>query len=336
MKRDTTNYLMVGSFVVVAGIALFVLLLAVTGRSGPADTYYVYYKNVSGLKFGTGVFYEGYRVGQIESIEPETVATGMQYRIELSIMQGWKIPADSVARVQSSGLISAVNIQIAEGTSQEFHQPGATLAGEGQSDLFAVLSRAAGDFRTLSEEGVLPVLRNVNNRVTQLAEEMIRFRREDLTPLVRMLHQRIDEDLVNETVELLNHLDDSAIGLKALVNEDNRIHVEAFLRNIDHAASNLNGLVTRIETTRLQMNGVLASLGELVTENSNQVKGTVDAAEVSMEELERALKTVNQHLGTIMHNLEGSSRHMGEFARVIRENPSRLLRNSSASQPGTP
>ncbi len=334
MKRDTVNYVMVGAFVVTMAIAFLVLMMAVTGRSGPTDNYHVYYNNVGGLKFGTAVLYEGYRVGQIEKITPERDADGMRYRVDLSVESGWAIPADSIARVQSSGLISAITIHINEGQASELLAPGSAIAGEDKTDLFAVLDRAASDFHRLSEDGVMPLLGNLNLRVTELADEIIRFRRDDLTPFVRMMHERIDQDLVNEAVELINHLDSSAQGLKAMVDSGNQQRVREFLEHINHVASNLNDLVGRIENTRQQMNGVLGSIGDLVDDNAAGVKGTVGAAETSMEELDIALKTVNQHLGTILYDIEGSARHMGEFARVIRENPSRLLRNSSTDEPG--
>ncbi len=80
MKRDYLNYLLVGTFVAVMIVAFVLLLFALTGRSGPTDHYTVFYDNVSGLKFGTGVFYEGYQVGQIEDLSPEPTDTGMRYR----------------------------------------------------------------------------------------------------------------------------------------------------------------------------------------------------------------------------------------------------------------
>ena len=118
MKRDNVNYLLVGAFVAAMSVAFFVLMTAVTGRSGPTDEYHAYYDNVSGLTFGTGVFYEGYRVGQLESIEPEHTDQGMRYKVSFSVLSGWTIPADSVAEIAASGLISAVTIQIQEGVSE--------------------------------------------------------------------------------------------------------------------------------------------------------------------------------------------------------------------------
>ena len=79
VKRDNVNYLVVGVFVLIMLGTFFTLMYFVTGRTGPAEHYFVRYKNVSGLKFGTGVFYEGYRVGQIEKIIPVPSSTGMEY-----------------------------------------------------------------------------------------------------------------------------------------------------------------------------------------------------------------------------------------------------------------
>lgn len=334
MKRDNVNYLLVGIFVVVMAIGFFVLLVAVTGRSGPTDSYFVEYNNVSGLKFGTGVFYEGYRVGQIEEITPVANASGMQYRIELSVAAGWKIPADSIAKVAASGLISAVTIQIQEGQADTFLNPGDNITGVGQSDLFSVLNQAADDFRVLSRDGIMPVLSNVNQQVTVLSDEILRFRREDLTPFVRMMHRRVDEDLLEGTMSVLERLERTAANLEEILSDSNQQRISSFLTHIDGAALNLNELVQRIEQTRLQMNGVLASIGELVTENQNEVSGTVAAAQTSMQELELSVKTLNQHLGAILQNVESGSRHMGEFARSIRDNPARLIRNSKAVEPG--
>lgn len=334
MKRDNVNYLMVGAFVLAMIAAFTVLLFAVTGHSGPSDRYVVYYDNVAGLKFGTGVFYEGFRVGQVEALNPEPNATGMRYKLDLSVKPGWKIPSDSVARVAASGLISAVTIDISEGKSTTLLKPGDTIPGEGQTDLFSVLNQAANDFRALSRDGIMPVMKNLNERISEVADEIVAFRRDELSPLMAMLHQRLDKEVLTRGVELLDHLDASARGLQAMLGESNQAKVAAILTHADDVVLNLNGLVTRIDTTRTQMNAVLASLGTVVDDNQDEVNVALSSAQSSMQELDLALKTVNQHLETILHNIEGGSRNMNEFARSIRDNPARLIRNSETAEPG--
>ena len=258
----------------------------------------------------------------------------MRYKIELSVTAEWKIPSGSVASVESSGLISAITIQINEGEEPTFLQPGDTLNGRGQSDLFSVINQAAGDFRTLSQEGILPLVQNLNSRVSDIADEIVGFKRDDLSPFVKMMHQRLDEDLISETVQLVKHLDQSARALQSLLGTENQGRVESFLVHLNDVAVNLNQLIDRIEDTRTQMNSVISSVGVLVTDSQEKVSGATATAEDSMQELELALKTVNQHLNQILYNLESGSRHMSEFARSIRENPSRLIRKSNATEPG--
>ena len=47
-----------------------------------------------------------------------------------------------------------------------------------------------------------------------------------------------------------------------------------------------------------------------------------------MVEMREALRTVNEHLGTIMYNVEGSTRNLKEFSQAVRDNPARLIRGS--------
>ena len=334
MKRDNINYLLVGSFVLSMGVALVVLLFAVTGRSGPTDTYYVIYDNVAGLNFGTGVFFEGYRIGQVEAISPERSAGGMRYKLELSVEDGWTIPEDSVAAVAASGLISAVTIDIRQGESSTALKPGDTVIGQAQTDLFSVLNQAAGDFRTLSEDGLMPVLKNLDVRISAVTEEILKFRHDDLSPLVTMLHERLDKEVLGGTIAIIKQLDASARGLQAVFSSANQERVTDILVHTDSAAVNLNELITRVETSRAEADHLLKALDALVVDNSDEVSEGVGAARVSMRELQVALKTVNEHLGQILVNLEGGTRHMNEFARTIRGNPGRLLRNADGAEPG--
>lgn len=330
MKRDTVNYLVIGTFVLVALGAFFVFMYFVTGRTGPADHYIVHYKNVTGLKFGTGVFYEGYHVGKIDQIVPEAAPTGMRYALTLSVARGWKIPKDSVARVISSGLISAVQIEIEGGESPNNIAPGGEIRGEEEQNLFAVLSEVAGDLHNLSRDGVMPVLQNLNKRITEVSGEIISFRRDQLKPLVETLNRRLNEDLIGDAQALIAELDNSAKHLAAILGSANQRRVENFLVHIDEVAVNLNELLSRIELTRVQMDETLAALANLAARNGEDLAGAIHNANISMHQMREALSTVNEHLGTIMYNVEGGTRQFHEFAQAIRDNPARLIRGSES------
>jgi len=115
MKRENINYFAVGVFVLSMLAMFFVVLYKITGRTGPTDEYYVVYSNVTGLKYGTPVLYEGYQIGQVEKIDPVHSGGATRYQISLSVIKDWKIPSDSIAHLVTSGLISAITIDIKEG-----------------------------------------------------------------------------------------------------------------------------------------------------------------------------------------------------------------------------
>lgn len=330
MKRDNINYLVVGTFVLIMLGAFFTFMYFVTGRTGPAEHYFARYKNVSGLKFGTGVFYEGYRVGQIEKIVPAAASTGMEYVLTLSIARDWKIPEDSVANIVSSGLISAVQIEISEGKSSKRIAPGGELASREQVNLFAVLGEVAGEFGALSEDGIMPVLKTLNDNINGVSKEILNFRRDQLGPLVDTFNQRLNEDLMDDAQALLAKLDNSAQQLEKILGSANQHQIEKFLTHIDDVAVNLNALITRIEVTRTQMSNTLLSLNNLASQNDKKVASAIHHANLTMQQALETLTTVNEHIATIMYNVDGSTRQLHEFSQAVRDNPARLIRGSES------
>ncbi len=96
MRSSKLNYLVVGLFVLAMIGALITTIAMLTGRTGAVDNYYAYYANVTGIKFGTQVVYEGFPIGQVEEVTPEEKVGRMLFRVDFSVIQGWRIPKDSV------------------------------------------------------------------------------------------------------------------------------------------------------------------------------------------------------------------------------------------------
>jgi len=331
VKREHINYFAVGVFVIGMLATFFAVMYFITGRTGPSDEYIVYYDNVAGLKFGTGVFYEGFRVGQVESIEPVKNEEKTRYRLELSILRGWEIPDDSVAKVISAGLIAAPQIGITEGRSTIKVKPGGEIQGMAQQNMFAALSDAASEFQHLSHNGVMPLLDNLNARVSEISSHVVSFKKDELSPLIEKFDQQVNETILVEAAKLMQKLNASASQLEKTMSDDNREKFESFLGHIDEVAVNLNSLISRIEQTRTQMNGVLTSLDSLTSGNSERVAKTLDNANQSVTEAKEMMQSINSHLDSILYHTEGSARHMHEFTKAIRENPARLIRGSDSA-----
>ncbi|MBM3581855.1 MAG: MCE family protein, partial [Alphaproteobacteria bacterium] len=81
MKASRINYFAVGLFVIASIVGLVVAIAVLSGRTGATDPYYAIYRNVTGVKFGTQVMYEGYPIGQVETVTPVPEAGRMTFRV---------------------------------------------------------------------------------------------------------------------------------------------------------------------------------------------------------------------------------------------------------------
>lgn len=294
MKRDTVNYVLVGAAVVIGFGVLVAGLLTITGRSGSATEYHVYYDNITGVSYGAPVFYEGFRIGQVSGIEPERGAT-TRYRVELDVRSDWPIPDDSIAQLQSSGLLADVRIGIKEGASTTMLAPGAEIRGLAGGDVFAAVNDLAGELNLLTRERIRPLVEKLTTRIDSISGTL-----DENAPA-----------LINDTRALLERLNRAAESVNALVDAPNRDAIAASLRDIRNVASEL-------KNTQAHTNELLTSLTATVNENRPDLRQTV-------VDLERAVSAVAQRMDSIAHHLESSSRNIDEFSREIRRNPNRLL-----------
>lgn len=294
MKRDNVNYVLVGAAVAIAFGVLIAGLLAITGRGGAATEYHVYYDNITGVSFGAPVFYEGFRIGQVTGIEPERGAT-TRYRIELGVRSDWPIPEDSIAQLQSSGLLADVRIGIKEGHSTTMLQPGAEIRGLAGGDVFAAVNDLAAELNLLTRERLRPLIEKLTTRLDSISGTL-----DDNAPA-----------LMTDARALLERLNRAADGVNALVDAPNRDAIASSLRDIKSVAAEL-------KNTQAHTNELLTSLNDAVNENRPDLRQAVS-------DMERSVGAIAQRIDSIAHHLESSSRNLDEFSREIRRNPNRLL-----------
>lgn len=168
MKSDRINYIIVGVFVILMLTGIVVSVAMLTGRTGATDTYYTSYDDVTGLKFGSQVMYMGFPVGQVQNISPELENDSLVFRLELAVTErfkDWKVPNDSVARMKSSGLLSAVAIDIRAGEGATSLKPGDYIEGEPAADIFAAVSDTANALKRLTETRLEPLLANLDRYI---------------------------------------------------------------------------------------------------------------------------------------------------------------------------
>ncbi len=299
MKASRINYFAVGLFVIASIVGLVVAIAVLSGRTGATDPYYAIYRNVTGVKFGTQVMYEGYPIGQVETVTPVPEAGRMTFRVNFAVRQGWRIPEDSVATIAAPGLLAAITISIQAGKSETALKPGGQVKSQESANIMAVVSSVAGDLGQLAEQSVKPLLANLN----KVATEVLAILEKDGKGLVRNAAAMIED--INTRVPIIagniqdftDRMKKNSEEISALLSPENREKLERTIASLDKAAQDLDQLAA-------------LSRG-VVADNRADVRYVIES--------------VARHVDSINQNLDGAARNMFEFSRQIRQNPGLLM-----------
>lgn len=331
MRTSKLNYFAVGLFVLTAIVGLVVAVALLTGRTGATDGYYAYYNNVTGVKFGTQVVYEGYPIGQVTEVSPEPKDGRMRFRVDFDVTEGWILPDDSVAEIAAPGLLAAVTLAIEAGTSQTKLEPGSEVKAAERSDMFAAVANVAGDFGDLSENYLKPLLKNVDGAVAQINEflqvggegRMIAADARDT-----MQHAR------NMMVSLNDRIPTIAEKLETVLSEANvttsRLNTILTVENQDKIIGmidNLNAATQKFDSVLITLNSILRDVDDLVLDKEGDVARTFKESRYIVESISRNIDAINQ-------NMDGAARNLYEFTRQIRQNPGLLLGGSAPEDKG--
>lgn len=300
MKRDNINYLAVGSFVLAMAAVLLYGLYRITGQSGKGDAYVTHFANVAGIKTGSVVTFEGYEVGNVAAIEPVTQDNRTRYRVSLNLRKPVRIPADSRALIAAPGLLSAPLVEIKEGESRELLAAGGEIRGVAGGNLMESVAALAGQLGEITETGVKPLLAQIGKRVDTLGGSL----EKNLPPAL--------EDM-RATLARLNG---TAQRVEALFSADNQKRWQALLGNADEASA------SALKLSR-ELNVVTEELSRLVRDS----RGIVNS---SGRELEASLRRAD----AVLYQLESTGRHLNEFSRHVRENPSSLISSRPPAEAG--
>ena len=303
MQDSRINYVVVGAFVAAMLIAFVIVVSLLAGTSGPTDKYYVVYSNVGGIKYGTLVFYEGYQIGQVQSIDPMREGQQLSFKVNFEVKRDWHIPQDSIARSMLSGLLSAVAIDIKGGHSPVILKPGSEVKGQEAGNFFATLADIGAEFGDLSTNSIRPLLDTLNAYIRQLSAAT-----GDHLPQIMANLDQLSAS-VQHSASVID---------KGVLKPENVQHIDQLLANADRTVANLNELSHGLEDTRKLLNQTAQRLDKVVESNS----GNVDEA---MRNFRYTVDTISRYVDDIAQNADATARNMAEFSRSIRENPGLLL-----------
>jgi len=309
MKREQVNYFAVGLFVLACLGGLFYLLLKLTGSGNSMVRYHVVYPSVHGIISGTPVFYQGFRVGQVEEIARANRDGEGVFELLLNVSAEQPIASDSVAHVFESGLLGTVSIDIRGGDSDRTLPPDGFIAGAERHDLLDSINAAADEYRALSRDQLRPLVAKLNLRVDSLADTV----------------EQGAQSLITDLQQLTASLNRSAAQLETVLSADNSARVAQILADAQTFSGDTAKLGTELRASNRKL-GTSIDQANRVLVNSNRLVSEVRPdLRASLHDLRNTLHVVSDNISSITRHLDSTTRNLDEFSRQIRQNPGLLL-----------
>ncbi|RDH84627.1 MAG: hypothetical protein DIZ80_03930 [endosymbiont of Galathealinum brachiosum] len=262
MKKENTNYFMVGIFVLTGLIMLFVMLYKITGGQSESDEYFVEFNNVTGIKDGIVVTYGGYAIGAVKGVEPIFDTNKTVYKLTLWVKSDWKIPADSTAQIVMPAIISDKQIEITQGSSKKYLSPGDTLESAEAVDIMELVDSIASQLNDFIPQST----NNINNLIAKLnysADKVSLLLSDNNVQHLNNLFKHADSsgkslsELAAGFTRINKQLDSILTRTDLILNdnsEDIRYTVIELKKSIDVVSSRIESVMYNLDATSQNMN----------------------------------------------------------------------------------
>jgi len=308
MKRVYNNYFLVGLFtLIIGGLSIF-LLLKMSGKNSGTEIYYSYFDNVTGLGYGNPVYYEGYRVGQIESITPDTSSGQLTFKTEYSLIEGWKVPADSITKIASSGLLSDMSLNISAGKSSSHLKPNSEIKGDTGDDIMATVGKLATDFESLNKDKIIPLF------------DLIYERTDNLT-----------QSLDSQIPQILTSIDGLVKDINKLVKSADKLLAQGNIDDINKIISNLEKVTSQLSATGGWLETSIGNVNQLISSGDKMISNSDIKVSELLDITIKMMDMFSQKADTIGNEIESASMNINEATEIIRKNPSNLLFDHKSS-----
>lgn len=286
VRRDRAIKVRVGAFVLVALAAFLGMVYLLGARARlfePRYTIAAEFSEVGGLVEGATVRLAGVQVGRVSAVRLPGHAGG-KVRVEMSVARRFadRIRTDSVARIETQGLLGDRLVEIAGGTpAAPAARPGDRIGARDPVDLTRVVGESAQAMRsvaalaeslrqtaeTLNRSGLVEEAATTVNVARQMAEQVARDFAAT-TGAARALTERVGR--------MLDRVEQGPGLAHALLYDE-----PTALRRVDELVARVNELVARVERGE-------GAVGVLTSESSTEAARRLVAA---MDRLGRMAET---------------------------------------------
>lgn len=288
MKKLAKSELVIGVSVIAA---ILILIFGIEYLKGikllnPGNFYYASYENVAGLEISAPVSIDGYKVGQVRSIEFDYDNPG-KIKVLLAVNKNLRIPVDSKALLGST-LMSGSFIDLHLGKETKMLEIGSDIPTQESSDLMASVTNEILPAVSQIMPKVDSLLINLNNLTGDPALSASIGRLDEITQNLALTSASLHKVIGKDVPSILKNISNITCGIDTVVgnlgdlsNQLKTLPLNSTMQNVESLTSNLNEFSMQLKNPNSTL-GMLTSDPELYNK-LNRVAADIDSLIVDIK-----------------------------------------------------
>lgn len=302
-------------------IAIVVLLALVVAYGGinflkgihvfkKPTTYYGLYERINGLSVSNPVVMNGYKIGQVSSIEMLKTGRG-ELLVEMTIYEKLDIPKDTRAVLRSADLLGSMQIQLVRGKSSEWAQSGDTLTPDIEGDLVDEVN-----------EQIRPIKIKAESLISSV---------DSVIKVVEAILNTQSQDNIIESFSGINNaiasLERTAFQIDTIVREE-RDRISMIFQNVQNLSRTMSDNSAELENIIQNFSAISDTLAKV------DVAKTIKSANEALADVQKVVDKINRGEGSLgllinddglYQKLENAADNVDHLVEDIRVNPNRYI-----------
>lgn len=259
------------------------------------------YDNLHGLVSSAPVYIKGYKVGEVSDITYNK--ENDCFEVICSVLKDFQVPEDSKMTIYSVDIMGGKGVRIDYGSSQSMASNGDYLQTDFEQDLLGGLG-----------EGVGPLLSKVTGTL------------DSLSVTISGVNQVLSDNNIASVGRTLVHLEKTMNDLRKISSgiQGRSKELDAFILNLSEFSEQIGGVVAKLDTAMVGVNGVVGSLSQ----------ADLDGLVASFKDLLDNVKDPEGTFGKLLKNdsiynsVDSLLIDVNSLVKKIQENPKKYLKIS--------
>ncbi|MBF0431573.1 MAG: MCE family protein [Fibrobacteria bacterium] len=324
MQVTRAEKIRLGVFITFTLVSLAGILFYMLGKHliKKEDIYYIKYEeSVDGLLPAASVKFNGVQIGRVKELFVDSLDV-RKIIVRIAVRPGTPIKQDIVANLTGGFTITGLkSIELTGGSNEA---PDIPVGGEikaGISQLKALTGQA--ESIALKFETLLNNLLNITNDENQVAIAQ-------LIKSVKTLSYNLDTIFQQNSADIKETIEGASVAMKQFQKIASR--AESVVKEVQdaHPGKKVGKTLDEFHNTgkafRKRVDNM--KIEKTIAEYQKTAASFTSAANSA----DRVLKVVNEDLASIMMNIKESAENMEDFTRMIKDNPSLLLRTEDKKE----